>query len=120
MLRTDVRPTFARRPPVWTLMVPVCAPRIWVWLAPAAALASILVPSRRQVQTDHAGGRAQLQRGHQQPGQGLFVADPEPGDGYVSGGAVAAQDAKGDVLGAAAFDLAAGADAGAVGVQQHP
>jgi hypothetical protein len=47
------------------------------------------------------------------------VADPEPGDGHVIGGAVAGKDAEGDVLVAAAFDLAGGADPGAVAIQQH-
>jgi hypothetical protein len=50
----------------------------------------------------------------------LFVADPEPGDGHMIGRGVAGQDPEGDVFVAAAFDLARGADAGAVGVQQHP
>ncbi len=72
-----------------------------------------------QPQADQAGGGAQLQRLDQEPGQGLFVADSEPGDSDVVGGAVAAQDAVGDVLVAAPFDLAGGADPGAVGVQQH-
>jgi hypothetical protein len=73
-----------------------------------------------QPQADHPGRRAQLQRLNQQPSQGLFVADPEPGDGHVIGCGVAAQDAEGNVLLTAAFDLAGGADPGAVGVQQHP
>jgi hypothetical protein len=30
-----------------------------------------------QPETDQAGGRAQLERGDQQPGRGLLVADPE-------------------------------------------
>jgi hypothetical protein len=77
-----------------------------------------------QPQAHHAGRRAQLQRLDQQPSQGPFVADPEPGDGYMIRGAVAAHDAEGDVLVAAPLDLARGADAGAVAVQeygqQHP
>ena len=84
-------------------------------LAAAAALASTLVPSS----ADHSGGCAQLQRLDQQAGQGLFVADPEPGDGHMIGCAVAGQDPKGDVFGAAALDLAGGTDAGAVAIQQH-
>jgi hypothetical protein len=39
----------------------------------------------------------------------LFVADPEPGDGHVIGCGVAAQDAEGNDLVTAAFDLAGGA-----------
>ena len=74
---------------------------------------------RDESQADHAGGCAQLQRLDQQAGQGLFVADPEPGDGHVIGRAVAGQDAEGDVLVAAAFDLAGRADPGAVAIQQH-
>jgi hypothetical protein len=72
-----------------------------------------------QAQADQAGGRAQLQRLDRQPGQGLLMSDPEPGDGHMIGGAVAAQHAEGDVLVAAPFDLAGGADPGAIGVQQH-
>ena len=72
-----------------------------------------------QAQAHHPSGRAQLQRLNQQSSQGLFVADPEPGDGHVIRGGIAAQDAEGDVLMAAPFDLAGGADAGAIGIQQH-
>jgi hypothetical protein len=71
---------------------------------------------RDEPQAHHPGRRAQLQRLDQQPGQGVFVADPEPGDGHVIGGAVAGQDPKGDVFLAAAFDLARGADPGAVAI----
>jgi hypothetical protein len=42
-----------------------------------------------QAQPDHPSGRAPLQRRDQQPGQGLFVADPEARDGHVIGGGVA-------------------------------
>jgi hypothetical protein len=49
----------------------------------------------------------------------VFVADPEPGDGHMIGGAVGGQDPKGDVFLAAAFDLAGGADPGAVAIQEH-
>jgi hypothetical protein len=45
-----------------------------------------------QSQADHAGCRAQLQRGDQQSGQGLLVADPEPSDGYMAGGGVGVKD----------------------------
>jgi hypothetical protein len=72
-----------------------------------------------QSQTYHPGRGAQLQRLDQQPGQGLLVADPEARDGHMIGRGVAGQDPEGDVLGQAAFDLAGGADPGAVGVQQH-
>ena len=75
---------------------------------------------RDQPQAHHAGCRAQLERGHQQPGQGLLVAGPEAGDGHVIGGAVAGKDSEGEVLAAAPLDLPGGADAGAVGIQQHP
>ena len=63
-----------------------------------------------QAHAHHAGGRAQLQRGHQEAGQGLLMADPEAGEGDVVGGAVTGQDPEGDVLVAAAFELAGGAD----------
>jgi hypothetical protein len=69
-----------------------------------------------QAQADHPGRRAQLQRLDQQPGQGLFVADPEASDGHVIGCLVAAEDAEGDVFVAAPLDLAGGADPGAVGI----
>jgi hypothetical protein len=72
-----------------------------------------------QTQADQAGGRAQLQRLDQQPGQGLFAADPEPSDGHMIRRAVAGQDPEGDVLVAAALDLVGGADPGAVAIQQH-
>jgi hypothetical protein len=73
-----------------------------------------------QPQADQAGRRAQPQRGHQQPGQGLLVADPEPRDGHMIGGGVVGQHPKGDVLGQAPLDLAGGTDPGAIGIQQHP
>jgi hypothetical protein len=73
-----------------------------------------------QSKADHAGRRAQPQRLNQQPGQGLFVADPEPSDGHMVRGAVAAQDPEGDVLVAAAFDLAGGTDAGAAAISRSP
>jgi hypothetical protein len=47
------------------------------------------------------------------------VAGTEPRDGHVVGGLVGRQDAKSDVLVAAAFELAGGAHADAVAVQQH-
>jgi hypothetical protein len=47
------------------------------------------------------------------------VADPEPGDGDMVGRLVGGQHSKGDVLDAAAFDLAGGAHPDAVGVQQY-
>jgi hypothetical protein len=72
-----------------------------------------------QPEAHHAGGRAQLQRLDQQPSQGLFVADPEPGDRHMVGSAIAGQHAEGDVLGAAPLDLAGGADPGTVAIQQH-
>jgi hypothetical protein len=72
-----------------------------------------------QPQADHPGGRAQLQRLDQQPGQGLFVADPEPGDGHMIRGRVGGQDSEGDVFLAAPLDLAGRTDPGAVAVQQY-
>jgi hypothetical protein len=60
---------------------------------------------RDQAQPDHPGRRAQLERGHQQPGQGLLVAGPEAGDGYMIGRAVAGKDPEGEVLAAAPLDL---------------
>jgi hypothetical protein len=73
-----------------------------------------------QAEPDHAGGFARLEQSDQEVGQGLPVADAEAGDGYVVGGVVGGQDPKCDVLGQASFDLAGGAHADPVGVQQHP
>jgi hypothetical protein len=47
------------------------------------------------------------------------VADAEAGDGHMVGGLVGGQDPEGDVLSAAAFDLAGGAYAQAVAVEEH-
>jgi hypothetical protein len=58
---------------------------------------------------DHAGGGAQPERLDQGPGQGLLMPSTEPGDGHLVGGLVAGKHAKGDVLGAAAFELPGGA-----------
>jgi hypothetical protein len=69
---------------------------------------------------DQAAGGAQPQRGDQEAGQGVLVADPEPRDGHVVGCLVAGQDPEGDVLMAAALDLAGGAHPDGIGVQQHP
>jgi hypothetical protein len=74
---------------------------------------------RDRADLDHASGSAQLQRGDQEAGQRLLVAGAEPGDGDVVGGLVGGQDAEGDVLLAAAFDLAGGAHPQAVAIQQH-
>jgi hypothetical protein len=63
-----------------------------------------------QAQADHPSGRAQPQRLDQQPGQGLFVSDPEAGDGHMIRGRVGGQDSEGDVFVAAPLDLAGGAD----------
>jgi hypothetical protein len=90
-----------------------------VRFAPAAALAWTLVPSSVTSPSRTRPAAAQLQRGHQQPGQGVFVADPEPGDGHVIRCGVAGKDPEGEVFVAAAFDLAGGADPGAVRIQQH-
>jgi hypothetical protein len=68
---------------------------------------------------DHPGGRAQLERCHEEPGQGLLVAGPEARDGDVVGRLVGGQHPEGDVFGAAAFDLAGGAHPDGVSVQQH-
>jgi hypothetical protein len=40
---------------------------------------------RDHTEADQPGGGAQLQRGDQEAGQGLLVADSEPGDRYMSG-----------------------------------
>jgi hypothetical protein len=68
---------------------------------------------------DHAGGGAQLQRGHQEASQGLLVAGAEARDGYVVGGLVAGQDPEGEVLVAVTFKLPGGAHPDGVGVQEH-
>jgi hypothetical protein len=73
-----------------------------------------------QAQPDHPGGCAQLQRLDQQPGQGLFVADPEPSDGHMIGGRVGGQDPEGDVFLAAALDLTGGTDPGASHTATRP
>jgi hypothetical protein len=67
----------------------------------------------------HAGGRAQPQGLHEEPGQGLLVAGAEAGDGHVVGELVGGQDPEGEVLAAAAFELPGGAHADAVAIQQH-
>jgi hypothetical protein len=74
---------------------------------------------RHGANLDHPGGGAQLEGGDQEPGQRLCVPHPEARDGHVVGGLVAGQDPEGDVLDAAAFELAGGAHADAVAVQQH-
>jgi hypothetical protein len=74
---------------------------------------------RDSAEADYRGGGAQPQGLDEESGQGLLVAGAEAGDGHVVGVLVAGQDAKGDVLGAAAFELAGGAHAEAVAVQQH-
>jgi hypothetical protein len=68
---------------------------------------------------DHPGGGAQLQRRHQEAGQGLLVASAEPRDGHMIRGLVGGQHPEGDVLSAAAFELPGGAHPDGVGVQQH-
>jgi hypothetical protein len=70
-------------------------------------------------QADQPGRGTQAQGLDQQPGQGLLVADPETGQRHMVGSGVGGQDAEGDVLVAAPFDLAGGTNPGAVGVQQH-
>ena len=86
----------------------------------AAAELGTTWPSLRKAFSRHGLGMpARNPEGHQQPGQGLFMADSEPGDGHVIGGAVAGRDPEGDVFVTAPLDLARGADPGAVGVQQH-
>jgi hypothetical protein len=64
----------------------------WVRLAAACVGLDLGAVQGDQTQADQAGGRAQLQRLDQQPGQGLFVADPEPSDGHMIRRAVAGQD----------------------------
>jgi hypothetical protein len=68
---------------------------------------------------DQAGGGAQLERGHQESGQGLLVADAEAGNGHMAGRLVGGKDAEGEVLDAAPLDLPGGAHPDRVGVQQH-
>jgi hypothetical protein len=60
---------------------------------------------RDHAKPDHPGGGAQLQRLHEEAGQGGLMAGAEAGDGLVVGSPVGGQDAEGDVLVAAAFDL---------------
>jgi hypothetical protein len=58
---------------------------------------------------DHAGRRAQLQRLDEEASERLLVADAEAGEGHVVRGLVGGQDAEGEVLGAAPFELPGGA-----------
>jgi len=67
-----------------------------------------------QAQPHQPCGGAQLERGDQQPGQGLLVADPQAGEGHVVGRGVGAQDAEGDPFLPAAFEPPGGADPGRV------
>ena len=78
-----------------------------------------LVPSSATVPTRTIPGGAQLQRHHQEAGQRGLVADVEAGNRDVVGELVGGKHTEGEVLGAASFDLPAGAHADAVGVQQH-
>jgi hypothetical protein len=64
---------------------------------------------------DHASG-AQLERRHQEPGEGLLVAGAEPRDDHVVGGR---QHPEGDVLGQAPFDLPGGAHPDRICVEEH-
>ncbi len=64
------------------------------------------------------GHCGRVERRDQEPGQRGLVADPEPGDGHVVRRLVGRQDPEGDVLTAAAFDLAGGPHPDGVGVQQ--
>jgi hypothetical protein len=68
---------------------------------------------------DHASGRAQLERGDQEAGQGLLVADAEARNGHMVRELVGGKDPEGDVLVAASLDLPGGAHADAVRVEQH-
>jgi hypothetical protein len=74
---------------------------------------------RDGAKADQPGGGAQPQRGDQEAGQRLLVADPEPRDGHMVGRGVGGQNPEGDVLDAAALDLPGGPHAKAIGVQQH-
>jgi hypothetical protein len=60
-------------------------------------LPASLVPSKATTDLHHPGLGAQPRRGDQESGQGLFVADPEAGDGDVVGDVVGGQHPKGDV-----------------------
>jgi hypothetical protein len=40
---------------------------------------------RHGADPDHPRGGAQLERLHEEPGEGLLVADPEPRDGHMVG-----------------------------------
>jgi hypothetical protein len=86
----------------------------------AGGVAGHLGPvQRHQAQPDQPRFGAQLQRGHEEAGQGPLVADAEPGDRHVVGELVAGQHPERDVLSAAPLDLPRGAHPGRVGVQQH-
>jgi len=68
---------------------------------------------------DHAGGGAQPERGDQEFGQSVLVANTEACDGHMVGRAVAGQDPESNVLVAAPLDLAGGTHPDRVGVQQY-
>jgi hypothetical protein len=60
---------------------------------------------RQDTDADQADGRAQLQGMHEEPGQGLLVADAKTRDGHMVRGLVAGQHPEGQVLDAAPLDL---------------
>jgi PadR family transcriptional regulator PadR len=68
---------------------------------------------------DHAGGGAQLEQLHKEPGQGVLVADPEPRDGHVVGELVGGQHPESVVLMVAPFELAGRTDPKAVATEEH-
>jgi hypothetical protein len=74
---------------------------------------------RHQAQADQPRFGTQPQRGDQQAGQGLLVADAESGDGHVVRGAVAGQHPEGEVLDTAPLDLPRGPHPGRIGVEEH-
>ena len=68
---------------------------------------------------DHAGRGVQLERGDQEPGQGLLMAGAEARDGDVVGRLVGGQNPEGNVFSQAPLDLPGGAHPKAVAVEQH-
>jgi hypothetical protein len=88
-------------------------------LALSAASPARLVPSSATVpDPDHAGGGAQHERGDHEPGQGVFLADPEASDGHVVGRGVTGQDPEGDVV-VARRSIWRGSERGAIGIRQR-
>ena len=89
-------------------------------IAPSEAAARNFEPSTASTagSTSPAFG-AEAEHLAEEIGQRLLVADPEAGDGGVVGGLVGGDHPEGDVLAAAALDLAGASLADAVGIGEQ-